>query len=963
MQKPPKNWLKHFALLCLFAVFLTVIVYYVYALSPPTLTSVTIKNTAGSASYTKTTSVKIWLNGVGSDPDEIKIGNASDGGSFSSYTGTGPYNWSLTNSDGTKTVWVTLKNASGNVQVFDTILLDTAAPTGLTFSPGITAGAWHNVDSFVVNWANASDSGSGVAGYSCAWDSTPPNTVGTTATILTKTGIPNDAVNTYTLKVKVIDNAGNASSDFSSGPFKIDRQNPGAPGALTSSTVPENSTTWHNNTLQATWTAASDGSGSGVAGYTYVWSQTKDQNPGQGTTQTSCQTSEYTPAINGQWWLMVRVKDNVDLWSTSTKTYGPFQIDKQNPGNVSDLAITSAHYNGNWHSEDTVSFSGSATDAVSSIVGYYTTWTNSSADPSATPSKIHTGSSLSSSKDLSDGTWYLHAKAVDAAGNWSSGWVHSAAVKVDTTPPNAVPTHKTSSISEGDTWHDVNSVTVEWNAASDATSPIAGYNVFWDNAASTLRGTRTSFQTATAISSTKSSITDGTWYVHVTAKDSAGNWGTTVHFGPYRVDHTNPPKPQFSSSDPEQDTFSPKNTISVTWTQPADGSGGGVEGQSYACKFTQNSNKSDTNNNPGTNPGVSGGAFDGDRKVISDVLGSDGAWYLYVRAIDKAGNVTDFSDVAQFGPFKIDFTPPSDVVAATSVSPPTDTWTNDNTISITLTKPNPEDNYSNIEGYRFLWDHSSSSPVSNGPYTQTGLVIEQTLTQADDHYLHVKAVDAAGNLSNTTYHLGPFKVDVTPPPVPPAPVVSNVFDNNSATVECTWVNTDNISITWPAIMDEVDGSGLDYYSYAFNTTAKDTTIFANRNNAGNTSFSKTGLTNGMHYLHIRTYDVAGNDSTMVAHYGPFCIDQSPPVQPDEALDSSTPAINDNTYSGNSIEACWPEVLETPGQGEIEGYSYVWSTASDTSPDNIIDVYGNNAFDRTVSTGNLTEPSIICTCER
>ena len=139
---------------------------------------------------------------------------------------------------------------------------------------------------------------------------------------------------------------------------------------------------------------------------------------------------------------------------------------------------------------------------------------------------------------LADGSWYLHVRTRDVAGNWNAGASHFGPYKIDTTPPTD-PT-VTSASHTPNAWSVNPSVVVSWSGASDgAGSGVAGYSILWDAAASTLPDTTVDTTGATA----SSSRPDGVTYFHLRTKDVAGNWTSTVHFGPLKIDTTPPTNP------------------------------------------------------------------------------------------------------------------------------------------------------------------------------------------------------------------------------------------------------------------------------------------------------------------------------------------------------------------------------------------------------------------------------------
>ena len=121
--------------------------------------------------------------------------------------------------------------------------------------------------------------------------------------------------------------------------------------------------------------------------------------------------------------------------------------------------------------------------------------------------------------------------AVDNAGNESSGSSNrdDASVKIDKIPPPAPQI--SSSTHEQNTWSNNSSVEICWIEPSDV-SGISGYSYILDNNPSTIPDENIQTTENCVITSPG----DGVWYFHVRAKDNAGWWGNTGHYGPIKID-------------------------------------------------------------------------------------------------------------------------------------------------------------------------------------------------------------------------------------------------------------------------------------------------------------------------------------------------------------------------------------------------------------------------------------------
>ena len=76
-------------------------------------------------------------------------------------------------------------------------------------------------------------------------------------------------------------------------------------------------------------------------------------------------------------------------------------------------------------------------------------------------------------------------------------------------------------------------VAMDWDAASDALSGIAGYSYLWTHSANSVPDAVV--ETSATSSNTALAASSSPWYFHVRAVDKAGNVGGTVHVGPFYV--------------------------------------------------------------------------------------------------------------------------------------------------------------------------------------------------------------------------------------------------------------------------------------------------------------------------------------------------------------------------------------------------------------------------------------------
>ena len=108
-----------------------------------------------------------------------------------------------------------------------------------------------------------------------------------------------------------------------------------------------------------------------------------------------------------------------------------------------------------------------------------------------------------------------------------------------------------------------------------------------------------------------------------------------------------------------------------------------------------------------------------------------------------------------------DFTPPTNPTNLSSPSHTVGAWSNDNTVDAAWSGAADDD--SGVDGYSTVWDQT---PGTLPNPTKTVGVVNQATSPAlwdGDWYFHIRTVDAAGNWAAGALHLGPFKIDATPP--------------------------------------------------------------------------------------------------------------------------------------------------------------------------------------------------------
>ncbi|NHK30682.1 MAG: hypothetical protein FK730_04980 [Asgard group archaeon] len=139
-------------------------------------------------------------------------------------------------------------------------------------------------------------------------------------------------------------------------------------------------------------------------------------------------------------------------------------------------------------------------------------------------------------------------------------------------------------------WYNNNQPNFNWSVPVDVNG-IAGYYYIIDQNPSTIPTTSTGTFTTINGTSASSALTDGIWYLHVVAKDGAGNVGKTADHYKINCDSTNPTVTILA---PIESTDYKPGIVEVSWSVTETGSG-----YDYA-EIQLNGIIQDTVNNPTT---------------------------------------------------------------------------------------------------------------------------------------------------------------------------------------------------------------------------------------------------------------------------------------------------------------------------------------------------------------------------
>lgn len=221
--------------------------------------------------------------------------------------------------------------------------------------------------------------------------------------------------------------------------------------------------------------------------------------------------------------------------------------------------------------------------------------------------------------------------------------------------------------------------------------------------------------------------------------------------------------------------------------------------------------------------------------------GVTGTHYLHVKAADTIGNAT----IASSNAFEVDNTIPSITIGTNGNS----TYKKSHSTTVSAADAG------GIATLQYVWSTSTTTPSSGWTnFTSGSTVSKDSVTGA--YYLHIKAVDSAGNIKNARTNA--FNFDNT------LPTVS--FGTNGSTTPQKSHNT-TVSVS-----DNISVSSSQYaWSTSTATPSSGWTSFTN----GDTIAQSAGT--GNYYLHIKATDSAGNVANIRSNA--FNMDNTAPALP------------------------------------------------------------------------------------
>ncbi|MDD5456373.1 MAG: hypothetical protein PHV30_04990 [Candidatus Margulisbacteria bacterium] len=586
------------------------------------------------------------------------------------------------------------------------------------------------------------------------------------------------------------------------------------------------------------WITQNNDIGSGLGGYASKWSAVTNDTVTVLEINIPSTNSSTTNMVGatGNWWLHLRAVDMVGNWGVTVDHIGPFLIDRISPDSVANLGGN--YPTANWVSINiiTASWTIAGQDSGGSgIASYSVLWDNNSNTEVDNIAEL--GGAVISTRSFAlsnTNNWYFHIRAMDLAGNWSATVNHIGPFWIDNENPDTIPGYSTSNITTGN-WTSVNQLVVTFSAASDQVSMIGGYSIVWDSNAGTLPDTVTENSVAQLSSSTINIGSTYNYWVHIRPVDKAGNGASSaLNVGPFKTDIIPPLAPAYMNSSILTGNWRSTNNITVTWNAASDADGSGIQGYSFLWTTANSSTPDQIQENTA-----------GQLSAATLNL-TDDNWYLHIRAVDIMGNWANSSNVLHVGPFKLDVTTPGTVNNLISTLAQPTQWTSRNRVTINWTNCT---DLSGVVSYCVLWDTTSQTLPAN-INLGTVLTTAGILADGKNHYFHIRAVDAAGNMSVTAAQIGPFYID-TVSPNQPADQGIHTWTTQNTVGNLTFIVVDNTGAA------DSSTSGVKYY-YMHWSTQDTVGIVTSFNNTGQYTPSISYQQNGEYKLWVKVEDNAGN---------------------------------------------------------------------------------------------------------
>lgn len=828
--------------------------------------------------------------------------------------------------NGNHSFYVRAKDNAGNIGDSDSraFIIDTVPPVlNITDEPS----GWTNNSSPVFAW-NASDNGSGIAGYYYSTDSSPE-----IFTVLPNATLANLSEGAHIFRVTAVDNAGVNSTASRS--FSVDVSPPTVnitynPGAETK-----------NKTPLFIWSGAD--SLSGLKGYYYSYDNSSEIF--------TLATNATLPSLpDGNHIFRVRAVDMVwissvyDAWSFTLNTVPP-----------TVPVVSESHSNGSstpnppWSTHDTPYFTWpDSIDDMGSPVYYELSINNGTWAAVASP--YH--------PTMTTGSYVFRFRAVDSFGNPSDAY--PVYVRIDTVPPSV------SIISSPSGWTNETTLTFAW-LGTDIGSGISGYYYNFDGGPDTYTPLSTlniptlpdgahtfniravdnvgfesaaasrNFSTDTNVPSVWLEEMPGMWTNNSTpffAWDSTDGAGSGVAGYRYWIDaapeaYTVNNSIELSYLPDGAHIFNIVAVDRVGWESPVlqytfnidtEGPGLFIVIESHSNGFSTPNPPWSTHNTPYFNwsaptdvgSGLShyeASVNNGTWQTVSSPWHpsiSSGNYTFRFRGVDSVGNTGLIYTLY----VRIDIDNP----AVSSISGPSG-WISTNNDALNPYKQNITwqalDNESGIAGYFYKFDSSSEIHTT---------LASTALPSLPDgaHTFSIRAIDNVGLTS--AYSSINFSLDTAKPD---KPVVSETHSNGSSSPNPPWSVHESPYFTWSTVSDI--GSSVSYYQ-----VRKNNGTWTNA-----TSPHHPVMTTGNYTFDFRSVDAATNPSDYYRIYVRIDLDDPTISIPAASVYSTSGSVTYTTNPsdvGSGVKDVYMEIADETGNIIFNGWigasgEYIYNSMS------------------------------------
>ncbi len=545
----------------------------------------------------------------------------------------------------------------------------------------------------------------------------------------------------------------------------------------------------------------------------------------------------------------------------------------------------------------------------------YTLYCSTAASPTTA---VYSGSSTSYNwTGAADATTYNWRVRAHDGSSWSN---YSATRSFRENGLPAVPTNTTPTNNE---WLQPGVQTVTWTGGgADPEADSIEYNWLVGKTNPPLSPYISNGTISATVSNTFATASGDTYYWMVRAYDGYEytDWSTITSFG---VDGVAPTAGTVSDgSGTDIDWQASDTSIEANWS----GFGDALSGiASYDWSIGTTSGGTDIQN--WTNVGT---ATNSSASALS--LSNATAYYVSVRAIDKAGNI---GEVATSDGVTVDTAPPTTVLVQDGTATDIDWQASGSTLSANWSAAT--DSGSGVDGYEWAIGNTTGgtniqnwTPVGNvTTATNSGLSLaEETI------YVSIRARDKVGNYAIPGISDG-VTIDYT------GPLAGTVLDGTAADIDFQ-TSTTTLSANWSGFSDGA-GIGIEKYEWAIGmipgtSSVMDWTEIGNVTAMTNSSLS---LTDGTYFISVRAIDKLGNVG-MVAFSNGVTVDTVPPTtgtvndgnSTDIDWQNSTTTISANwtgfTDAGGISHYEW-SVGTTPGGTDVSDWSPVGNVLSATLP--------------------------------